>query len=191
MSLASSGGGSSGNASASKKSRSVPKCDICAMKDGVVGKRMLTCSVCGVHVHGECYGEAEETIRRRSSRWTCHACGWVRASPGRTRPRKCVLCSVDHGVHAMHPLYDTYGKRGKHATLPNGELAWVHSLCAVMIGSSALMKGCVFACDKKGRYDGDEEDSDEEDSDKEEEEEEEAPQLEWSGGTGRQQCPGL
>ena len=57
------------------------------------------------------------------------------------RPAECVLCSVKTGIHAMHPLYDQFGKFGRQLVLPASgvgfmkkerRLAWVHTLCAMV-----------------------------------------------------------
>jgi hypothetical protein len=57
------------------------------------------------------------------------------------RPTECVLCSVKTGIHAMHPLYDQFGKFGRQLVLPASgvgfmkkerRLAWVHTLCAMV-----------------------------------------------------------
>ena len=66
------------------------------------------------------------------------------------RPSACVLCSVSTGTHAMHPLYDVDGKKGRQLVLPNGQLAWVHTLCANAICQHHIMKGCVYGCDVTG-----------------------------------------
>lgn len=57
------------------------------------------------------------------------------------RPTECALCSVKTGIHAMHPLYDQFGKLGRQLVLPASgvgfmkkerRLAWVHTLCAMV-----------------------------------------------------------
>ena len=29
------------------------------------------------------------------------------------RPKHCELCSIDTGIHAMHPLFDNHGQKGR------------------------------------------------------------------------------
>ena len=65
-----------------------------------------------------------------------------------TRPMECCLCSIDDGIHAMHPLYDCHGIKGRHIYLPACEgkprrLAWVHTLCALLAGKHFGVYGCA------------------------------------------------
>lgn len=83
------------------------------------------------------------------------------------RPVHCSLCPISSGMHAMTPLYDTYGPRGQPipAKAKNEEegILWVHSLCALVIGSSVGTMGMVYGCYEDGLHIGGEEsDTDEE-----------------------------
>ena len=65
------------------------------------------------------------------------------------RPRECVLCSHDKGTHAMHPLLDVHGKKGRQLVWrghDGGEkrLAWVHTLCAGLISGNRATDSCVY-----------------------------------------------
>jgi hypothetical protein len=65
------------------------------------------------------------------------------------RPRECVLCSHDKGTHAMHPLLDVHGKKGRQLVWKGhdgGEkrLAWVHTLCAGLISGNRATASCVY-----------------------------------------------
>jgi hypothetical protein len=58
----------------------------------------------------------------------------------RSRPRCCAFCSVSDGNHAMHPLFDNHGSRGrrvfKRDSKDKKELIWAHTLCAMILSSS-------------------------------------------------------
>mmetsp|Transcript_2666 Transcript_2666/g.3555 ORF Transcript_2666/g.3555 Transcript_2666/m.3555 type:complete len:366 (+) Transcript_2666:205-1302(+) len=62
---------------------------------------------------------------------------------------------------------------------PSGP-AWAHTLCCVFLGSHRKTEGCVFACNKNGRYDGE---SDEGDTDEENDDEGEGEGEESNGNT--------
>lgn len=157
-------------------------CDICGKRDAYLGSMTLQqCSECGVMVHEGCYGLHNEEQGEQYSDWKCHAC----ASVGKViklikhdgekkeirikkRPVHCSLCPISSGMHAMTPLYDTYGPRGQPipAKAKNEEegILWVHSLCALVIGSSVGTMGMVYGCYEDGLHIGGEE-SDNEDDD--------------------------
>ena len=59
----------------------------------------------------------------------------------------CALCPIKKDPHAMHPLYDVNGSEGRQVVNKNGELAWVHTLCAMFISS---YNGCIYGCDRDG-----------------------------------------
>ena len=80
------------------------------------------------------------------------------------RPVECALCSVNHGIHAMYPLFDYHGPGGRQicSKIKNGErtLVWAHALCALYLASH----GYLYACYKDGDYMGMEDDKDNTDS---------------------------
>lgn len=86
------------------------------------------------------------------------------------RPTECCLCSVDDGTdwfHAMHPIYDHYGKTGRQMLLPPDpdhavpRLAWAHTLCCLVISAHFSTGGSVYGCTADGSYDdGKDEDDD-------------------------------
>lgn len=163
------------------------KCDICEKRDGFQGFNLQVCRVCGVAVHERCYGMSSSTTK--NSNFVCKACNSVGSQVevnrpsvlGRTsrtketirideRPTGCVLCDVQDGIHALHPLFDTHGKEARQLAISTEgggkKLAWVHTLCANFICTQT--GGSVYACyGNDGRYedDSDEEYSDEEDRD--------------------------
>jgi hypothetical protein len=79
----------------------------------------------------------------------------------RERPRKCELCHISDGIHAMHPLYDFHGRGGRHICRYTGvkddegnkimRLAWGHSLCCLVLG----INGLLYGCGNDGSYHGD------------------------------------
>lgn len=154
------------------------RCDICGMKDGFKENNLQQCKSCGIYVHETCYGFVGEEGQKLPN-WECKACEAVGKSfLGKSygadkavsilqseRPRECVLCSIDTGVHAMHMVYDKAGKEGMPLVLPAKRkdakkparpqrLAWVHSLCSFFICSNPSTQGCIFGCTKNGLYDG-------------------------------------
>jgi hypothetical protein len=111
-----------------------------------------------------CYAGPKERLGKPWSEFECFAC----QSVGKTvkvrerdnftrkllevtqhkRPTECSLCSVSDGIHAMHPLYDTHGLKGRQIYLPQGEgkerrLAWVHTLCGLLAGKHIGVYGCA------------------------------------------------
>ena len=80
----------------------------------------------------------------------------------KTRPYDCCLCSVDSPdlPLPMHPIYDrNHGRQlildADHQGKGTGlRLAWCHTLCARVIGSSPPTGGCVYSCDPRGEYAG-------------------------------------
>lgn len=162
------------------------RCDICEQKDGFRGYNLQKCSACGLAVHERCYGMALTTTK--NSDFVCKACAVIGSKveinkPSilgvssstkerirvQERPTECVLCGVQDGIHAMHPLFDTHGPEGRQLLISprgnNRKLAWVHTLCANFICTKT--GGSVYGCyGNDGRY---EDDSDEEYSDEENE----------------------
>ncbi|CAB9506997.1 expressed unknown protein [Seminavis robusta] len=160
-------------------------CDICCMsgkykrKGGMV---LWKCQTCGVCVHGHCYSGLDDPRRSKPRPdFQCRPCQAVGKSfkvreiqpltgdrlvvTQDTRPTECCLCSVDDGIpHAMHPIYDHHGPKGRQIYLPKSEgkprrLAWAHTLCCQIASRSGSV--CVYACLEDGSYDADEdEDSD-------------------------------
>mmetsp|Transcript_19692 Transcript_19692/g.22668 ORF Transcript_19692/g.22668 Transcript_19692/m.22668 type:complete len:597 (+) Transcript_19692:248-2038(+) len=146
------------------------RCDICTKKDGFRSHNMQKCRTCGVCVHEACYGLIATKTKNRS--WQCMACESLSWKPSHKthglrqlkRPTKCELCHVNFGIHAMHPLYDKHGPKGRQVRIiEKGEkkMGWVHTLCALYIGSHHMTAGCVYLCDENGNY-GDDDDTSEE-----------------------------
>ena len=166
--------------SSGKKSKLKGKCDICEKKDGFWGHNLQKCKVCHLLVHELCYGMRE--TKCKDPDFVCHACNAVGKEvevnvPSKIggcgnkmgdkrelikqteRPTECLLCSHDKGTHAMHPLLDTHGKEGRQLVWngrgKNGKkrrLAWVHTLCANVIGSNPRSISQVYGCDKDGDF---------------------------------------
>ncbi|KAL7551988.1 hypothetical protein ACHAWF_017293 [Thalassiosira exigua] len=176
-----------------KSSKLKGKCDLCAKGDGVWGN-LQRCRTCRLLVHERCYGLVETD--KKDPDFACRACraagtevevnvpsrvGGCGKKMGRRRekvkqagrPAECVLCAHRGGAHAMHPLFDAHGPEGRQLAIEvPGEgkrLAWVHTLCASVIGSNPRTRGSVYGCDEEGNYYG----CDDEGSSEEEEEEEE------------------
>lgn len=162
-----------------KKSKLKGKCDICEKKDGFWGHNLQKCKVCHLLVHELCYGMLE--TKSKNPDFVCHACNAVGKEvevnvPSKIggcgnkmgdkrelmkqteRPTECLLCSHDKGIHAMHPLLDTHGKEGRQLVWngrgKNGKkrLAWIHTLCANVIGSNPRSVSQVYGCDKDGDF---------------------------------------
>ena len=146
-------------------------CDVCQMKDGFRNMVLLQCRKCGVKVHGECYGATLAQKEADPYKFECLACkakgksvevrdkdpfsGEYITEIQRKRPTECCLCSVKDGIHAMHPVYDAHGKRGRQIWLPPGEngrrkLAWCHTLCALVINQ--YTGGAIYGCTSNGFY---------------------------------------
>ena len=75
----------------------------------------------------------------------------------RSRPTRCVLCSVKTGIHAMSLLYSDHGKNGRPLVIKNRkdnteEVAWVHTLCASFINAFAQTKSLIYGCYADGSY---------------------------------------
>jgi PHD-finger len=163
-------------------------CDLCWGLDGKLGRILQTCQSCGVSVHKECYGIEHKNKKNKKKKndttncynftcWACLAVGTFVKVRERdpisqqriqynisSRPTECMLCSVDDGnqwYHAMHPIYDDYGKNGRQMVLPAvgdkpKRLAWAHTLCCYTINSiDSPTTGCVYGCNQAGEYDGD------------------------------------
>ena len=177
-----------------KPTRISGRCDICWRKDkgSADDARMILqrCCKCGVCVHNECYGLQTTNNRgKRDPNFVCHACQAVgktikvRKRNPKTgkrlqfevtkRPTECCLCGVDDKhfhYHAMHPVYDYHGPRGRQMVLEASEkkparLAWAHSLCAFSICSYRTTAGCVYGCTKGGMFAGCDEDGDDDEQD--------------------------
>lgn len=155
------------------------RCDVCLRKDGSRGFILQKCKTCGLNVHGDCYGMAESTEKNPDWQcWACRAIGKIieGRKPGRedrhgrdqpgylekvvqtARPTRCELCSITDGIHAMHPLYDAPGKKGRQLLLPatggaekDVQPAWVHTLCAMAHAASRSSTG-VYGCDVNGVF---------------------------------------
>mmetsp|Transcript_25994 Transcript_25994/g.30188 ORF Transcript_25994/g.30188 Transcript_25994/m.30188 type:complete len:1138 (+) Transcript_25994:58-3471(+) len=147
----------------------VHKCDICGNHDGFKGMNMQKCKTCGIYVHEQCYCLHNEYESQKYPDWSCWAC----ASVGKKitvkekgietevtineRPTKCCLCLSSAGkYHAMHPLYDKDGPNG-HPVLSKRRnqdhtLAWVHTLCALFIGTNPITSGLVYGCRDDGTF---------------------------------------
>lgn len=147
------------------------KCDVCLKRDGKQGLNLQKCKKCGVCVHETCYGRISTSTK--DPNFVCLACRsigksfiGVRRNSNvevtifqKDRPSECALCSVSDGFHAMHPVYRESGPKGRQLIISTNDgkeeqLAWAHSLCAQGISSSRTAQGCVYACDKYGRYEG-------------------------------------
>ena len=159
-----------------------PVCDICWHRGNKSGLSSLwTCRSCHVSVHAECYelGSYDRNNEERRSSFVCWACQAVGktvkfrdAKTGErltatitTRPTTCCLCGRNDDAdypHAMHPLYDDYGPRARQIKLPgrNPQPAWVHTLCALVVGS--YTGGVVYACNRNGEYEGPQAEDDDE-----------------------------
>lgn len=128
------------------------KCDVCEKPDGKpnIQDVLMRCKSCGVCVHQTCYGK--KVTEKADPDWLCWACEAVRDGREEKRPTECSLCSVEHGIHAMHPLFDKAGPQGKQKILRATEArggkperkAWVHTLCAYYVNSYKNTLGCVF-----------------------------------------------
>jgi hypothetical protein len=62
-----------------------------------------------------------------------------------SRPKNCVLCSIQHGTHAMHPLYDASGTKARQIYLEESDktLAWAHTVCAFFLTGRGFLYGCA------------------------------------------------
>jgi hypothetical protein len=147
-------------------------CDICWSPEGEELSDIVTCVDCGVQVHPSCYGLGKEEQDEAPTFFRCLACQAVgktvefreRNAKGRrleklvkTLPCECVLCgTADADVpHALHPIFDDYGKRARQLRTREGEPAWVHTICALAV---CAQTGClVYGCTRDGDYCGSEE----------------------------------
>lgn len=157
-------------------------CDICQMSEKFKKKHMtlLECKDCKVNVHDLCYGTNDKMRNKPNPNFRCWACqavghtykvrerdpfsGEHLAVEQKERPRECCLCSVDDGNHALHPMYDAHGKKGRQILLPaEGKkprrLAWAHTLCALTVSQSNETTGAIFGCAPDGFYDDDDEEA--------------------------------
>lgn len=127
-------------------------CDLCQYKDGKHGLTLIECIQCKVSVHRECYGLTSYQGRKFLC-WACQSVGKsIPSSDNKMvkvteRPNICELCNVlDGKLHAMHPLYDNYGTKGRQIYVngengQEGRLAWAHSLCAFTLSRHRHMFG--------------------------------------------------
>jgi hypothetical protein len=147
-------------------------CDICWSPEGEELSDIVTCVDCKVRLHPTCYNLGEEEAKKARTLFRCWACQAVgktvefreRNEQGirlqklvKTRPSDCVLCgTADARVpHALHPLFDDYGKRARQLRSPDGDGAWVHTLCALTV---SIQTGClVYGCTRDGDYFGSDE----------------------------------
>jgi hypothetical protein len=130
-------------------------CDVCGLKDGQKNRKLIHCTECQLSVHKDCYG-MDSYEKDFFCCWACRAVGksfQVEAHDENgnrlqilqsSRPKNCVLCSIKDGFHAMHPLYDASGTKGRqmHLEESNKTLAWAHTLCAFFLTRSGFLYGC-------------------------------------------------
>lgn len=164
-------------------------CDVCWGSNGKRGMTLQTCRTCGVSVHNECYGIEGNEVSKKNPNFQCWACLAVGMTikarerdpisqehieyPITSRPTECILCGVDDGsewMHAMHPIYDYHGVKGRQIVLPATDrkptrLAWAHTLCCFTINVAPKTAGCVYGCTQSGDYGGDDDDNDINDDD--------------------------
>ncbi len=74
----------------------------------------------------------------------------------KSRSKRCALCSISSGNHAMHPLYNISGPEGrpivyKKRGVEDG-IVWVHTLCAMFITCYENTKGMIYGCYEDGSY---------------------------------------
>jgi hypothetical protein len=133
------------------------KCDMCGDKNN--GFRIRTCNGCGVSVHMECYGLIYDDPNGFCC-WACQAKGKLIQTEGRNadgsrmkilqaeRPRRCEFCNIETGNHAMHPLFDNEGPKGRHMHTndPQPRLLWAHSICVFWLS----VRGYYFGCCRTG-----------------------------------------
>ena len=149
-------------------------CDLCWGRHNFRGMMLQRCRDCGVNFHCECYGVVA-AHSEKDPQIQCFACKAVGktfhvrdrdnnnkriAVTVKERPTECCLCGTNNGeafLHAMHPVFDDHGPRGRQILLRATKrkpqrLAWAHTLCCAAICS--LMNGCVYGCKKDGSYEG-------------------------------------
>lgn len=158
----------------------VQYCDICQGSASFRNMALLHCRGCGINVHYECYGcpdrrkDHPNQGKGEAVLFVCWACAAVGKSvrvrerdpftgqhiaiTQKERSTECCLCSVQGEVHAMHPVYDGHGKRGRQIWLPPGEkkerrLAWAHTVCALTINANPNTAGTIYGCTLAGAYD--------------------------------------
>ncbi|CAB9523129.1 expressed unknown protein [Seminavis robusta] len=148
-----------------------PKCDVCGFRDGRHGMKMVSCTECKVHVHRDCYG-MPTYIKDEFVCWACQAVGksfYVHHRDNNThqrvklqvtqteRPQICDLCGhQDDDMHAMHPVYDTYGPRARQLHVPitndnnddttKRRLVWAHTICGFFL----CTQNCMYAVSQEG-----------------------------------------
>lgn len=158
------------------------KCDVCTKPDNQYSTCLQTCKSCKVSVHENCYGLVNTYENKKYKEWLCHACKSVGQSivvevetksdhtnkciviDTTKRPMRCELCSIKTGSHAMHPLFSTYGSRGRpviRSVDGTYRMAWVHSVCALVLCANKFTAGLVYGCDEEGIFENDEDENDE------------------------------
>eukprot|EP00980_Cylindrotheca_fusiformis_P002103 scaffold473_cov132-Cylindrotheca_fusiformis.AAC.8 len=140
-------------------------CDVCGLRDGHQKLEAIQCTECQVSVHKKCYG-MDSYQKNNFICWACRAVGQsfqveARDHNGRrrevlqsSRPTSCVLCSISDGTHAMHPLYDAPGRKGRQMNYLDEstntiQLAWVHTICGFFFTG----RGFLYGCSRDGNYD--------------------------------------
>ena len=110
---------------------------------------------------------------KQSATFKAHLASTRKMVKQEERPTQCSLCSVSTGVHAMHPLYDDYGREGRQLLLPatgvgfkrkEERLEWVHTLCAMFICASGRTGGLVYGCTADGDWEMPDDEDEEEES---------------------------
>ena len=145
------------------------ECDVCLQRSTYRDLRYGECKTCEVGVHLTCYGIGDPQDGKTSTVsfecWACQAIGkrfqvedWTSSGERvrlkqAERPTRCELCGVSTGIHAMHPLFDNHGNKGRQIQQKDEKmprLAWCHTACAQVI---SLHGGLVFGALRNGRYD--------------------------------------
>ena len=94
--------------------------------------------------------------------------GGIREVHIKSRAKRCALCPIFKGNHAMHPLFDKAGKTGQPIVAKKKHedegIVWVHTLCALVLNSNIGTNGLVYGCLPDGTFGGDDDDDDDDDS---------------------------